>query len=124
MIQVAYRQAVARRYYLTRRNFYTGTDLSAIENAIQGDLDLEEHVAAHLTGAHLVAALDQLNDQQRTTLRLYFFEGCDLREIADRLSESFENVRHHYYRGLEHLRKSAAELGLSGQRSRQRDTKV
>jgi RNA polymerase sigma-70 factor (ECF subfamily) len=114
MIMVAYRQATARRCYLARRSFYTGTDLSAFENAIQGDLNLEEHVATHLTGAQLVAALDQLNDKERSTLRFYFFEGCDLREIADLVGERLENVRHYYYRGLEHLRKSAAELGLRG----------
>jgi DNA-directed RNA polymerase specialized sigma24 family protein len=32
----------------------------------------------------------------------------ELREISERLGEPFGNVRHHFYRGLERLRKSPA----------------
>jgi RNA polymerase sigma-70 factor, ECF subfamily len=60
----------------------------------------------------LFKALRTLNEKQQATLRLYFFDGCELREIAERLGESFENVRHYYYRGLDRLRKSAIELGV------------
>ncbi len=43
---------------------------------------------------------------QRLTLELFYFEGFDLREISATLNEPLGNIRHHYYRGLEHLRKS------------------
>jgi len=112
MIQVAYRQAVARRSYLMKRSFYSGTDLNAVENAMQGELDIEEHVATQLTGGQLLESLNMLNEKQQATLRLFFFEGCELREIAERLGESFDNVRHYYYRGLDRLRKTAIELGV------------
>jgi len=36
----------------------------------------------------------------------------ELREIAQKLGETLENTRHHFYRGLERLRKSAIALGL------------
>jgi RNA polymerase sigma-70 factor, ECF subfamily len=46
-----------------------------------------------------------LSDNQQKTLRLYFFEGYTLDEIAAELGQTRENVRNHYFRGLEKLRK-------------------
>ena len=45
---------------------------------------------------------------QRQTLELFYFQGLELREISEQLREPFGNVRHHFYRGLERLRKSPA----------------
>jgi RNA polymerase sigma-70 factor (ECF subfamily) len=39
---------------------------------------------------------------------LFYFQDLELREISQRLNEPFGNVRHHFYRGLERLRKSPA----------------
>ncbi len=44
---------------------------------------------------------------QRRTLDLFYFEGLDLREISENLNQPLGNIRHHFYRGLERLRKSA-----------------
>ena len=49
--------------------------------------------------------LATLNEKQRKTIELVCFEGLFLSEIAERTNESLPNVRHHYYRGLEGLRK-------------------
>jgi RNA polymerase sigma-70 factor (ECF subfamily) len=49
--------------------------------------------------------LATLNEKQRKTLDLACFHGLLLSEIAERTKESLPNVRHHYYRGLEGLRK-------------------
>jgi DNA-directed RNA polymerase specialized sigma24 family protein len=35
---------------------------------------------------------------------MFFFQGLNFKEIAQRRNEKFSNVRHHYYRGLERLR--------------------
>ena len=107
IIQIAYRRAFDRRAYLTRRSFYGGTDLERMQNTLEGRGGLEAQVLDVLTGEQLHAAFDELNEKQRVTLELYFFEGLDLREISERLTESLENTRHHYYRGLERLRKNA-----------------
>jgi len=48
-----------------------------------------------------------LSPSQLATIELYFFEGYTLEEIAERLGQTLGNVRHHYYRGLEKLRKPA-----------------
>jgi len=47
----------------------------------------------------------RLSAKQQETIQLYFFEGHTLREIADLTGEPLVNVRSHYYRGLERLRK-------------------
>jgi RNA polymerase sigma-70 factor (ECF subfamily) len=112
IVQVAYRHACGRRAHLARRGFYSGTNLDDAENALLEDTRLEERLSARLTGAQLFTAFEGLNDKQRATLHLYYFEGLELREIAQKLGETLENTRHHFYRGLERLRKSAIALGL------------
>jgi RNA polymerase sigma-70 factor, ECF subfamily len=47
-----------------------------------------------------------LSVDQLRTIELHFFEGYTLEEIAERTGQSLVNVRHHYYRGLQKLRKS------------------
>jgi RNA polymerase sigma-70 factor (ECF subfamily) len=52
--------------------------------------------------------VEDLTEDQRETLRLHFFEGYTFTEIAEKLGQSFANVRNHHYRGLEKLRKHLA----------------
>jgi RNA polymerase sigma factor (sigma-70 family) len=56
-------------------------------------------------------AREDLSLEQRETLRLCFYEGHTLEEIAVRLGQSYASVRHHYYRGLAKLRKHAKRGG-------------
>jgi len=53
----------------------------------------------------LQKVLTALSEDQRETLRLHFFEGYTLAEISEKLGQPLGNVRHHYYRGLDGLRK-------------------
>jgi len=53
-------------------------------------------------------AIEALSEEQRETLRLHFFEGYTFAEIADKLGQSYANIRNHHYRGLEKLRKHLA----------------
>ena len=46
-----------------------------------------------------------LTEKQRKTVELACFQGLLLSEIAERTKEPLSNVRHHYYRGLDGLRK-------------------
>jgi RNA polymerase sigma-70 factor (ECF subfamily) len=72
-----------------------------------GGTDLEREIGSRLKHAQLQKAFAELPDVQRVTLELFYFEGLDLREISERLNEPLGNTRHHFYRGLERLRKSA-----------------
>jgi RNA polymerase sigma-70 factor (ECF subfamily) len=88
MVQFAYRRSFDRRSYLTRRFFYGGTEIEGLKNTLQEATGLEEQIAARLTGEQLRAAFEELNDKEAATLQLLFFEGCELREVAERLGDS------------------------------------
>jgi RNA polymerase sigma-70 factor (ECF subfamily) len=108
IVHITYQRAIARRRYLTTRHFYTAKDLeeenaSHIAAPVQPLYD--ESLEAHLGREGFREALAELSAEQRETLRLYFFEGYSLEEIAVHLGQSYGNVRHHYYRGLEKLRR-------------------
>jgi RNA polymerase sigma-70 factor (ECF subfamily) len=107
IMHIAYHRALDRRAYLTRRGFYIGTEIDLLEDSLAGAMDLEREVGAKLSRAQLEKAFKQLPEMQRRTLQLYYFEGLELREIGGKLNEPLGNVRHHFYRGLERLRKSA-----------------
>ena len=48
--------------------------------------------------------MSSLNEKERATLDLAYFQGLQLKEIAVQLNEPVGNVRNHYYRGLKKLR--------------------
>ena len=110
IIQMIYRRAFDRRAYLYRRHFYSGTDFEEPTNAVAEGNKPEIHMIERLTAQQLRAAFSHLNDKQRKTLELFFFEGLTLTEIAARSNEDVGNVRHHYYRGLERLRQLTRQI--------------
>jgi RNA polymerase sigma-70 factor (ECF subfamily) len=109
IVQIAYSRARDRKSQLTRRGFYVRTDIESLglEDTLAGQEDVESEIGARLDFARLQCAIDDLTATQRETLTLHYFEGMGLREISERLHEPLGNVRHHFYRGLDRLRKSA-----------------
>jgi RNA polymerase sigma-70 factor (ECF subfamily) len=108
IVHVTYQRAISRRRYLMTRHFY------ASKNPENDPTDhipaprrplYDESLEAHLGREGLRKALADLSAEQRETLRLYFFEGYSLEEIAAHVGQSYGNVRHYYYRGLEKLRR-------------------
>lgn len=57
-------------------------------------------------------ALTLVNEKQRKTMVLYFYEGKELAVIAQEIGENFGNVRHHLYRGLARVRSELVQNGL------------
>ena len=110
MIHMIYRRAFDRRAYLHRRHFYSGTDRQECTNAVAEGNRPEIAMMERLTAQQLRAAFSHLNEKQRRTLELFFFEGLTLMEIAARTNEDVGNVRHYYYRGLERLRQLARQM--------------
>ena len=106
--RIALHRALDRKSYLSRRSFYSGgTEAKSLCDTLTADTDLEQELGSKLNRAQLEKAFEALPIMQRRTLELFYFEGLELREITEELAESFGNVRHHFYRGLERLRKSA-----------------
>ena len=60
----------------------------------------------------LEKALISVNEKQRRTMVLYFYEGKELAAIAKEIGESFGNARHHLYRGLAKVRSELVQNRL------------
>jgi len=116
--QIAHHRAIDRRSFLHRRHFYVGTDMTLLADTLAGNDDLEREIVSRLSYDHLRQAFGELSDKQRLTFELYFFEGLELKEIAQRMNESLDNVRHFYYRGLQKLRKSSFVQSLKDTRNK------
>ncbi len=114
IVQVAYSRALDRRTHLLRRGFYSGTEIESLDDTLVGKTDVEREIGAKINFDHLQRAFEDLTAMQRRTIELFYFEGMELREISERLHEPFGNVRHHFYRGLERLRKSPSVQRLRG----------
>jgi RNA polymerase sigma-70 factor (ECF subfamily) len=107
IVQIAFHRALDRKAHLSRRGFYLGTDIDPLHDTLLGHSDLELEIGSEMNRLHLERAFEELPEIQRRTLDLFYFQGLELREISERLNEPLGNVRHHFYRGLEKLRKSA-----------------
>jgi len=114
ILQIALHRALDRKSHLARRGFYVGTDIGSLDDTLLGDTDLDREIGAKLNRAQLEKAFMELPEMQRLTLELFYFEGLNLREISEKLNEPLGNTRHHFYRGLERLRKSAFVQKLRG----------
>lgn len=115
IFQVAYTQAFLRRRQLKSLGFYTSViaDRSReIEPRTSSGADYDQTVEGLFGRNGWQQILESLTEEQRETLRLHFFEGCTFAEIAEKLRQSYANVRNHHYRGLEKVRKHLAEIAL------------
>jgi RNA polymerase sigma-70 factor (ECF subfamily) len=114
ILQIALHRALDRKAHLARRGFYLGTDIGSLDDTLLGETDLDREIGAKLNRVRLEKAFEELPDIQRLTLELFYFEGLNLREISAKLNEPLGNTRHHFYRGLERLRRSAFVQNLQG----------
>ena len=103
IVQVTYHRAIDRRRYLQSRHFYTQVDLEDVARDL-GDTGYKRAIE-RVEVEGLRKLLPLLSENQRQTLRLFFFEGFSLHEIALKLGQTHGNVKNHYFRGLDKLRK-------------------
>jgi RNA polymerase sigma-70 factor (ECF subfamily) len=116
---MTYHRAIARRRYLNSRHFYTRVDLDDVGRELTAapgtdGARFEDSVDGLLGKAGLQKIFEELSENQRQTLRLFFVEGYTLGEIAVKLSQTRGNVKNHYFRGLEKLRKEFFGSKLRG----------
>jgi RNA polymerase sigma-70 factor, ECF subfamily len=117
IVQVAYTQALLRRRRLKSQGFYLSgiTDKrDEYEQANDKGANYDRTVEGLFGRNGWKRIVEDLTDDQRETLRLHFFEGYTFAEIAEKLGQSYANVRNHHYRGLEKLRRHLAEGELNG----------
>ena len=106
ILQYAYHRSLNRRQYLALRNFYNRHETTELEMSESNSLNASWRGLTFQEWRRILdEGLGTLNERQRKILELTCFQGLLLSEIAERSKESLANVRHHYYRGLEGLRK-------------------
>ncbi len=115
IVQVAYTQAFLRRRHLSSRCFYSSVNMDKTNRKefFANAAAEYDHSVEGLFGRNgWREILEQLTADQMETLRLHFFEGYTLVEISEKLGQSHVNVRHHYYRGLDKIRRRISEREL------------
>jgi len=118
IVQMAYHRAIDRRRYLDSRHFYTQVDLEDVGYELSGSgaragryaTSIEEVLAR----VGLGKVFGVLSDNQRQALGLHLLDGYTFDEIAVKLDQSRGNVKNHYFRGLEKLRKQIFSCNRRG----------
>jgi RNA polymerase sigma-70 factor, ECF subfamily len=102
ILQYAYHRSFNRRKYLNLRCIPNYPDSSRqVQEISPGWYDSSSELLE--SNCFIREALGQLNAKQRKILELAFYEGLSMREASERTGESFDAVRHHYYRAIGNL---------------------
>jgi RNA polymerase sigma-70 factor (ECF subfamily) len=104
LLQYVYHRALRRKAALRRRAAYRGEEIDTLDTRVP---ERPPRLSREECRWILHSGLDQLPTRQRATLELTCFEDLPLRDVAQRLGLSIGCTRHHYYRGLERLRRWA-----------------
>lgn len=109
IFQATYHRAIDRRRYLASRHFYSSSEFEETMPLLRDSKAVssfyEESLEGTLGEAKLRSVWESLSEDQRQVLELYFFNGDTFEEAAARIGQTVGNIRNHYYRGLEKLRK-------------------
>jgi RNA polymerase sigma-70 factor, ECF subfamily len=118
ILQMTYHRALCRRRYLNSRHFYTRVDLDDVGRELTAPgtdgMGFADSGNGLLATAGLKKVFEALSENQRQTLQFFFVEGYTLGEIAMKLNQTRGNVKNHYFRGLEKLRKEFFGSKLRG----------
>jgi RNA polymerase sigma-70 factor (ECF subfamily) len=118
LLQYAYGRSINRKKSLRTHNFYDQADLATIEPVEHASatklFDLDSQEATRL----IEQLLATLGEGQRKVIELVCCKGMTIAEVAALTGESFGNVQHAYYRGIEklrvHLRESDQRTNKTG----------
>jgi len=121
ILQMTYRRALSRRRYLTSRHFYTSVELEDVETELADPrtpvTEIDESIDARTGNNSLQKVFAELSENQQQTLRLFFVDGYTFDQIAEKLGQTRGNIKNHYFRGLERLRKHIFGGKLAGPRA-------
>jgi RNA polymerase sigma-70 factor (ECF subfamily) len=117
IVQMTYHRAIDRRRYLKSRHFYTCVGLDGTTEVVDPrsqNREEDARLGSWVGNTTIEALLGTLTEEQRNTLSLHFYEGYTFAEIAAKLHQSLGNIRNHYYRGLDKLRKQVFPRKMPG----------
>jgi RNA polymerase sigma factor FliA len=87
-----------------------GYEIPLVDTLKDEESDVTSEVEQHEVRAELVAAVDSLSTQERTVIRLYYFEGQTLKEIKSALGVSESRVSQIHAQAVIRLRQKLRAL--------------
>lgn len=108
LLQYAYHRALNRKRHLAASRFYQWVDLES--SASSPSLSWNPKDVAEIA-RFMDQLLNTLSARRRQVLELTYFDGLTSEEIAIKLNQSVNVVRHELYRGLAELRKLLVQEG-------------
>ena len=108
IVQTTYYQALQRRTHLSTRPHYGSAEFDEMD---AGDITAPPIAGYDRSGEGLFGRvrwrelIECLTEDQWETFRLHFYEGYTFDEISQIRNLTVVSVRHHFYRGLDRLRK-------------------
>jgi RNA polymerase sigma-70 factor, ECF subfamily len=105
LLQYAYHRSIRRKQQLEARHFYDAEQVDSVifeiaQRSPRRNLDLSPEESSRLVNQTLTL----IDERQRRTIEMTYFDGFTAEEIASRTGESVIGVRHNLYRGLAKLR--------------------
>jgi len=100
---LAYHRSVKRVRLLKKRAWQSGNPDEA-SSILDSEVTPDGWIRSLDFGRSLEFVLATLNEKQRRTIVLFFFDGVELDVIAAKLGETIGNARNHLYRGFAKLR--------------------
>lgn len=100
---LAYHRSVKRVRLLKKREWQTG-DVDEASSVLDPELTPDSWIRSLDFGRSLDFVVATLNEKQRRTMLLHFFDGLEVEAIATLLGETIGNTNNHLYRGLAKLR--------------------
>lgn len=115
LLQYAYSHSLRRKHQLNSRYFYKTEDIDSVvyelaRRGSTGPTELSPQEATRLVHQ----ALQLVDEKQRRTIELTYYEGLSAGEISERTGESLTTVRHSLYRGLAKMRERLGSGGPQG----------
>jgi RNA polymerase sigma-70 factor (ECF subfamily) len=104
IIRLAYRRSLNRRRHLKFRNSHLLQDMGELENTPSSEFVDIQALSTNESRQLVRQMLASLDAAQRRILELVYFEGLSMHDVAERTGDSFDSVRHRYYRGMRKLR--------------------
>ena len=112
LLQYAYSQSLRRRHQLNSRSFYATEEIESVISELSRRGAARPTELSPQESTRLVhQALELIDEKQRRTIELTYYEGLSASEISERTGESLTAVRHSLYRGLAKLRERLGSAG-------------
>jgi RNA polymerase sigma-70 factor (ECF subfamily) len=108
IVQTSYYEALHRRAHLSTRPHYGSAEFDEME---AGEITAPVLAVYDRSGEGLFGRarwrelIECLTPDQWETFRLHFYQGYTFEEISRTRNQTLASVRHHFYRGLDRLRK-------------------